>query len=173
MRLNPRFTAGSLRQHPAVMKAFLGLAAGAVWALSEQIHAPLPAYEAQRLERANRQRGVGGGRACDQPRVIRGALGLTARRLHGAPEAGARRYGATPAAVARARRRLLPGSQAALPCPAVGQPRAAGVDLRPEQGLQVAQVAAGRALSEATAQRVSRPTEGERRPAQYAGQKRV
>jgi len=167
------FTEGSLRQHPAVIKAFMGLPAVAFWALIEQIQAHLPAYEAQRLERANRQRAVGGGRDFDQPLVIRVALVLTYLRLHVPQEAVARLYGATQADVSRELRRLLPVIQAALPCPAVWQQLAEGVDLRPEQCLKLEQLAAGRALIDATEQRVSRPTDGERRTEHYSGKKRV
>ena len=71
------FTESSLRQHPAVIKAFTGLPAEAVWELIEKIKEPLPAYEAQRLRRADRQRALGGGRAFAQPLVIRVALVLT------------------------------------------------------------------------------------------------
>ncbi len=48
------FTEKSLRQHPAVIKAFMGLPAAAFWELIERIKEQLPAYEAQRLARADR-----------------------------------------------------------------------------------------------------------------------
>ena len=76
------FTERSLRQHPAVIKAFMGLPAAAFWELSEKIKEQLPAYEAQRLERTDRRRTRGGGRDFDQPLVIRVALVLTYLRLH-------------------------------------------------------------------------------------------
>jgi hypothetical protein len=50
-----------LRQHPAVIKALMGVPAAAFWELLENIKAHLPAYAAQRLGRANRQRALGGG----------------------------------------------------------------------------------------------------------------
>ena len=59
------FTERTLRQHPAVIKAFMGLPAAVFWELIEKLTEHLPAYEAQRLERANRQRAVGGGRDFD------------------------------------------------------------------------------------------------------------
>ena len=65
------FTASSLRQHPAVIKAFTGIPAVAFWDLIEKITEHLPAYETQRLERAPRQRALGGGRDFDQPLVTR------------------------------------------------------------------------------------------------------
>ena len=39
------FTESSLRQHPAVIKAFMGLPAEAFWALLAQVKEKLPAYE--------------------------------------------------------------------------------------------------------------------------------
>lgn len=167
------FTERSLRQHPAVIKAFMGLPAAAFWELIEKMKAHLPAYEAHRLERAPRQRAVGGGRDFDQPLVIRVALVLTYLRLHIPQEAVASLYGATQADVSRELRRLLPVIQAALPCPAVWQQLAEGVDLRPEQCLELEQLADGRALIDATEQRVSRPTDGERRKEHYSGKKKL
>ena len=130
------FTEKSLRQHPAVIKAFMGLPAAAFWALSEKITEHLPAAEAHRLERVDRQRMRGGGRDFDQPLGIRVALVLTSLRLHIPQEAVAQLYGATQADVSRALRRLLPVLQAALPCPEVWQQLAAGAARNPEQGLE-------------------------------------
>src|SRR5712692_421080 len=67
MRWSPRFTDSSLRQPPAVSKAVRGVPAAAVWALLAPSTEHLPAYEAQGLERADRQRARGGGRDCEQP----------------------------------------------------------------------------------------------------------
>jgi len=167
------FTERKLRQHPAVIKAFMGLPAAAFWELIEKITEQLPAYEAQRLERANRQRTVGGGRAFDQPLVIRVALVLTYLRLHITQEAVAKLYGVTQADVSRELRRLLPVIQAALPCPAVWQPLAAGADLSPEQCLELEQLADRRALIDATEQRILRPTEGATRKEHYSGKKKL
>ena len=108
------FTERSLRQHPAVIKACMGLPVAACWELSEKIKAQLPAAEAQRLERTERQRTMGGGRDFDQPLVIRVALVLTYLRLHVPQEAVARLYGATQTEVSRELRRRLPVIQAAL-----------------------------------------------------------
>ncbi len=160
------FTEKSLRQHPAVIKAFMGLPAAAFWELIERIKAQLPAYEAQRLARADRQRTIGGGRDFDPPLVSRVALVLTYLRLRIPQEAVARLYGATQADVSRELRRLLPVLQAALPCPAVWQRLAEGADLSPEQCLEVEQLTERRALIDATEQRVSRPTEGATRKEQ-------
>ena len=112
-------TENSLRQHPAVIRAFRGLPAATCWELIEKITEHLPAYETQGLERADRQRRGGGGRDCAQPRVIRVALVLPSLRVPIAQEAGAQLYGATQAEVSREWRRLLPVIQHAVPCPAV------------------------------------------------------
>ena len=167
------FTEKSLRQHPAVIKAFMGLPAAAFWELIEKITEHLPAAEAQRLERADRQRRMGGGRDFDHPLGIRVALVLPYLRRHLTQEAVAQLYGATQSDVSRELRRLLPVIQAALPCPAVWQKLAEGADLNPKQGLELEQVADCRALIDATAQRISRPTERATRTEHYAGKKKL
>ena len=167
------FTESRLRQHPAVSKAFTGLPAAAFWALIEKITEHLPASAAQRLGRADRPRALGGGRAFAQPLVIRVAWVLTSLRLPIPQEAGAQLYGSTPAEVARELRRSRPVRQHALPCPAVWERSAAGAEVHPAQCLELEQVSAGRARSEATAQRVSRPTDSAPRKAQYAGKKKL
>ncbi len=172
MRRNPVFTESSLRQHPAVIKAFTGLPAEAFWDLIEKIAEQLPAYEEQRLGRAQRQRRIGGGRDFDHPLVIRVALVLTYLRLHIPQEAVAQLYGATQSDVSRELRRLLPVLQATLPCPAVWQQLAEGADLSPEQGLELEQLMDRRALIDATEQRISRPTESTTRKEHYSGKKK-
>ena len=167
------FTESSLRQHPAVIKAFTGLPAEAFWELIENIKEQLPAYEAQRLGRADRQRARGAGRAFDQPLVIRVALVLTDLRLHIPQEAVAQLYGATQADVSRELRRVLPVLQHALPCPAVWERVAAGAEVPPEQCLELEQLSDGRALIDATEQRVSRPTDSAQRRAHYSGKKKL
>jgi hypothetical protein len=167
------FTESSLRQHPAVIKAFTGLPAEAFWDLIEKIKEHLPAYEAQRLGRADRQRALGGGRTFDQPLVIRVALVLTYLRLHIPQEVVAHLYGATQADVSRELRRLLPVLQQALPCPAVWERIAEGAEVPPEQCLDLEQLSAGQALIDATEQRVARPTDSEQRKAHYSGKKKL
>ena len=71
------FTERPWRQHPAVIKAVRGLPAVVFWELIAQLPAPLPAYAAQGLERATRQRGVGGGRDFEQPLGSRVAVVVT------------------------------------------------------------------------------------------------
>src|SRR5437870_11770726 len=172
MRRNAVFTESSLRQHPAVIKAFNRLPAQALCVLIEQIEEQLPAYEERRLGRAHRQRMIGGVRDYDQPLVIRVALVLTYLRLHIPQEAVAQLYGATQSDVSRELRRLLPVLQAALPCPAVWQQLAEGADLSPEQCLELEQLMDRRALIDATEQRISRPTESTKRKEHYSGKKK-
>ena len=167
------FTERKLRQHPTVSKAFMGLPAAAFWELLKKIKEQLPAYEAQRLEHANRQRTVGGGRDFDQPLVIRVAVVLTYLRWHVPQEAVAQLYGATQADVSREVRRLLPVIQQALPCPAVWERIAEGAEVPPAPCLALEQLSDRRALSDATEQRVSRPTDSEQRKAQYSGKKKL
>jgi DNA-binding transcriptional MerR regulator len=167
------FTESRLRQHPAVIKAFMGLPAEAFWALIAQVKKELPAYEQQRLQRAARRRAIGGGREFDQPLVIRVALVLTYLRLHIPQDAVAKLYGATQADVSRDLRRLLPVLQAALPCPAVWEQLAAGADLRAEQCLELEQLTDHRVLIDATEQRVSRPTDSLAQKEHYSGKKKL
>src|SRR5712691_8702930 len=167
------FTERKLRQHPAVIKAFMGLPAAVFWELIEKIKERLPVYEPQRLERADRQRMIGGGRDFDQPLVIRVALVLTYLRLHIPQEAVAQLYGATQADVSRELRRLLPVIQHAVPCPAVWERVAEGADLSPEQCLELEQLTDRRALIDATEQRISRPAESTTRQEYYSGKKKL
>ena len=167
------FTERRLRQHPPVIKALMGLPAAAFWALIENITEQLPAHEEHRLGRADRQRAPGGGRDFDQPLGIRVALVLTYLRLHIPQEAVAQLYGATQSDVSRELRRLLPVIQAVLPCPAVWQQLSAGTELSAEQCLELEQLADRHALIDATEQRVSRPTDGERRKEHYSGKKKL
>jgi hypothetical protein len=167
------FTERGLRQHPAVIKACTGLPAEAFWALIEKITEQLPAYEEQRLGRADRQRALGGGRDCAQPLVIRVAVVLTSLRLHIPQAAGAQLYGATQAEGSRELRRLLPVIPQALPCPAVWERIAEGAEVAPAQCLELAQLSEGRALLAAPEQRVARPTDSEQRKAHDSGKKKL
>src|SRR2546428_5380241 len=87
MRLNPMVTERSLRQHPAVIKAFTGLPAEAFWDLIEKTKEQLPAYEAQRLGRADPPRAPRGGAGFHQPPVLPVAPGLASLRLHNPQQA--------------------------------------------------------------------------------------
>ncbi len=108
-----------LRENPELVKAFTGLPEPVFWTLVHAVEAQLPAYEHARHERADRQRGVGGGRPVDQPIVIRVAQVLTYLRLHLLQHGTALLYGGTQPDVSRDLRRLLPLIEPLLPCPAV------------------------------------------------------
>jgi hypothetical protein len=75
------FTEQRLRNHPALVKALTGIPADEFWKMLEQMEIQLPAYEAQRHDRADRQRAMGAGRECDQPLVGRTMAVLTYLRL--------------------------------------------------------------------------------------------
>src|SRR3989442_15996350 len=89
MRLNPMVTERSLRQHPAVIKAFTGLPAEAFWDLIEKTKEQLPAYEAQRLGRADPHRALGGGGGLRQPPGPPGGVVVTSLGLPTPQETGA------------------------------------------------------------------------------------
>ena len=166
------FTEQSLRNHPAVVKAFTGLAAEAFWKLVGAVEMSLPTYERQRLDRPDRQRAHGGGRPPDQPLAIRVALVLTYLRLHIPQEAVAQLYGATQTDVSRELRRLLPVLREVLPAPEVWEVIEAGEPLPEVDRLELADLADGRALIDATEQRVYRSQDSAERKRHYSGKKR-
>jgi hypothetical protein len=133
---------------------------------------------------------VGGGRAFDQPLVIRVALVLTYLRLHIIQEAVAGLYGATQSDVSRELRRLLPLLVELLPSPAVWEVVEAAAlpaeavlpaetALPTETALPaetallpLVALAAGRALVDATEQQVYRPPDSAEQKAFYSGKKK-
>ena len=186
------FIAQDLRKKPSLVKAFLGLTAAVFEQLIADVQARLPEYERQRLERADRQRAVGGGRKCDQPLVIRVALVLTYLRLHISQEAVALLYGATQSDVSRELRRLLPVIREVLPCPEVWEVVEEGLPLEgaaePVAEGAAEPVAEGAAepavegaaepwradlvLVDATEQQVYRSQDGVERKEHYSGKKK-
>ena len=165
------FTEQSLRDHPAVVKAFTGLPAEVFWQLVREVETRLPTWERQRLDRPDRQRAMGGGRHCDQPVALRVALVLTYLRLHIPQEAVAQLYGATQTDVSRELRRLLPVLREALPDPEVWQVVEAEGPLLEADRLEQADLADGRALIDATEQRVYRSQDSAERKRHYSGKK--
>ena len=166
------FTEHSLHNHPALVKAFMGLPAEVFWVMVQKVSEQLPAYDQQRLEREDRRRASGAGRECDQPVAIRVALVLTYLRLHVPQEVVALLYGVTQPDVSRDLRRVLPVLQAVLPCPEVWQVLEDDQTVNPEARLTLEQLAAGRVLVDATEQRVSRPQTSEKRKTYYSGKKK-
>jgi len=167
------FTEQSLRDHPALVKAFTGLAAETFWTLIEQIEVKMPEYERQRHERPDRQRAIGAGRPYDQPLVIRVALSLTYLRLHIPQEAVGWLYGATQSDVSRELRRLLPLMVQMLPAPEVWKVVDEAESLTEEEVLELVQLSDGRVLVDATEQPIYRSQDNEIRKQYYSGKKKA
>lgn len=165
------FTEQSLRDYPAVVKAFTGLPAEVFWQLVCEVELRLPMYEQQQRERLDRRRAMGGGRRCDQPVALRVALVLTYLRLHIPQEAVARLYGATQTDVSRELRRLLPVLREAWPSPEVWEVVETEGPLPEAERLELADLADGRALIDATEQRVYRSQDSAERKRHYSGKK--
>ena len=176
------FTEQSLRDHPPLVKAFSGLKSEQFWELLDQMQERYPSYLRQRREHSQRQRDVGGGRSHDLSLAVRTILVLSYMRLHIPQGTVAALFGATQSDVSRELRRLLPLVQLCLPCPLVWsvleqqQPTddelEGDCDLPADAHLERDALADGRVLIDATEQRVSRPSNGERQKALYSGKKK-
>jgi len=166
------FTEQILHEHPTIIKAFMGIPAEVFWMIVAIVTLKLPDIDRQRLECADRVRAVGAGRACDQPIVLRVAAVLTYLRLHAPQMAIALLYRMTQTDISRDLRRILPALQKALPCPQVWKVLASGQALSETDQMQLAELAQGRALVDATEQRVSRAKDHEKRKAYYSGKKK-
>jgi len=160
-----------LRENPVLIKAFMGLPDEIFWQLVADMAAKLPKYELERLDREDRQRAVGGGRAFDLPLVIRVALVLTYLRLHIPQLAVACMYkDATQSDVSRELRRLLPLMKQVLPCPVVWEMVEEEQALTEAELLALEHLADGRVLIDATEQQVYRPGQSnEARKKYYSG----
>ena len=167
------FTEKSLRDNPALVKAFTGLPADTFWQLINDLEAKTPEYERQRRERPDRQRAVGAGRPYDQPLVIRTALVLTYMRLHIPQETVALLFGATQSDVSRELRWLLPLIAQIVPVPEVWKVVDEEESLTEAEVLELAQLADGRALVDATEQPVYRSQDNEERKKYYSGKKKA
>jgi len=161
-----------LRNSPELVKAFAGLPADKFWGLLKRVKVRLPGYERERHERPDRQRAVGGGRNFNQPPVIRVMLILTYLRLHISQETVALLFGATQTDVSRELRRLLPLIRQLLPAPQVWKVMEEGEMPTEAAALELAQLADGRALVDATEQQVYRSQDNEVRKAYYSGKKK-
>ncbi len=166
------FTEQSLHDQPALVKAFMGLAADEFWTLIQQMTDQFTTYTTQPRQRPERQRAPGAGRPPDLPLPIRTALVLTYLRLH-IPQAtvAALFAGATQSDVSRDLRRLLPLIQQCLPCPVVGEEVA---DQPPDPvltQLTLTDLTEGRVLIDATEQPVARPRNHMQQKAYYSGKK--
>jgi hypothetical protein len=166
------FTEQSLRDHPSLVKAFMGIAADQFWELIQHMTEQFAAYTHSQRQRAERQRAVGGGRSHDLPLSIRTALVLTYLRLH-IPQAtvAALFAGATQSDVSRDLRRLLPLIQQQLPCPVVWQEVAVDQAVAETTHLTLEDLADGRVLVDASEQKLSRPKDYLSQKAYYSGKK--
>ncbi len=164
------FTEQSLREHPSLVKAFMGISAEQFWELIEQMTEQFTAYIHQQRQRAQRQRAVGGGRSHDLSLIIRTALVLTYLRLH-IPQAtvAALFVDATQSDVSRDLRNLLPLIQHCLPCPVVWEEVVADQAVPQTTRLSLADLTDGRVLIDATEQRIARPHDSSVQKAYYSG----
>ena len=164
------FTEQSLRDHPSLVKAFMGISAEQFWELIETMTshlatAPIPP------QRSDRVRAVGGGRAYTHSLVVRTALVLTYLRLHIPQASVAALFGADQSDVSRELRRLLPLIQLCLPCPLLWEIVADDLAVPAATRLSLDDLAEGRVLIDATEQRVSRPQDRLEQKAYYSGKK--
>jgi len=167
------FTETMLRENPAVVKAFTGIPTDQFWAWHDQMVSELPKYEEQRLHRTDRQRALGGGRDFDQPLALRVIGVLTYLRLHVPQTVVGLMFGLTQSDISRDLRRLLPLRQTVLPCPEVWQVREDDQPVHNLRQITPEQLTDGRALVDATEQRVSRPSDNETRKQYYSGKKKA
>lgn len=165
-------TEATLREDPSWIPLLMGLPAETFWQLVEAVNTAYPSYEQQRHQRPDRKRGVGGGRKCDLPLVIRIALVLTYLRLHVIQELVAKFFGATQSDVSRDLRRLLPLLKQVLPCPEVWNLVEAEQALTEEEILKLTALAGGQVLIDATEQPVYRSADSATRKAHFSGKKR-
>jgi hypothetical protein len=166
------FSEASLRQYPELVKAMTGIASDAFWDMMTKIEAQAGPYEQQRHERADRKRAVGAGRKYEQVLVIRVAAVLTYLRLHVPQTVVAWLYNCNQADICRDLRRLVPLIGQVLPMPAVWEIQSDEADAKPDR-IALEALAEGRALIDATEQRVSRPQELNRQEELYSGKKKL
>jgi len=168
------FTEQSLRDHPSLVKALMGIAAEQFWTLVQQMHEQFPSYTRQRRQRADRRRAIGGGRHHDLSLALRTAVVLTYLRLH-IPQltVAALFVGATQSDLSRDLRRLLPLIEQLLPCPVVWEEVSAEHAIPVTTQLTLEELADGRVLVDATEQRVARPKDSTAQKAYYSGKKQA
>src|SRR4051812_28040785 len=91
------FTEQSLRDHPSLVKAFMGLSAEQFWTMLQHMSDDYPTYMQERRTRPTRRRAPGAGRQSDLSLPLRTALVLTYLRLHIPQATVAALFGATQA----------------------------------------------------------------------------
>jgi hypothetical protein len=167
------FTEHSLRDHPFLVKAFMGIAADRFWELIEQMTERFASFLQHQRDRPDRQRAIGAGRTNDKSLAIRTALVLTYLRLHIPQATVGALFGATQTDVSRELRRLLPLIQQCLPAPLVWEIVVDQQSVPADTYLALDQHPDGRVLIDATEQRVSRPQDSEQQKAYYSGKKKA
>jgi len=167
------FTEPILREHPEIIKAFMGIPSEVFWKIVDTVTLKLPEFDQERLERSERKRKSGAGRNCDQPIVLRTAATLTYLRLHVPQIVIAKMYGMTQTDVSRDLRRIMPAIQSVLPCPQVWKILEGEQEIEALEPLSMEKLINGRALADATEQRVSRPGKNnDVRKKYYSGKKK-
>jgi hypothetical protein len=166
------FTEQSLRDHPSLVKAFMGIAAEQFWEMVQQMTDMFAEHLQQQRQRTARRRAVGGGRSYDLSLALHTTLVLTYLRLHIPQATVAALFGATQSDVSRELRRLLPLIQHVLACPHLWDVQDTPAPPPVEQHLQLADLAEGRVLVDATEQRVSRPEQSSAQIVYYSGKKK-
>jgi hypothetical protein len=165
------FTEQSLRDHPSLVKAFMGISAEQFWELIETMTSHLASSPPLRPQRPERVRAVGGGRSYTHSLALRTALVLTYLRLHIPQASVAALFGADQSDVSRELRRLLPLIQLCLPCPLLWEVLADDQAVPAASCLSLDDLAQGRVLIDATEQRVSRPHQSVDQKGYYSGKK--
>ncbi len=154
------FTEQSLRDYPSLVKAFTGVPAEQFWDVVQQMAEHFASVP------------VSAGRPYDLPLAIRVVMLLTYLRLHIPQTVVAALFGATQADVSRDLRRLLPLIQQSLPCPQVWKVQDEGMTPPESEQLRLEHLSEGRALIDATEQRVARPTHVQDHKTYYSGKKK-
>lgn len=167
------FTEPMLRKNPALLPAFTGIPADEFWSILEQLETQFSDYETKRHSREGRKRAVGAGRKFEQSLVQRVVAVLAYLRLHVPQLVIALMFGLTQYGISRDLRRLLPLIRNVLPCPEVWNVIEEGQALEDPEPLASDQLRDGRALVDATEQRVSRSSDNETRKLYYSGKKKA
>lgn len=167
------FTERMLRNNAALIPAFTGIPADEFWAMLEQMETKFPEYEVERHSRDDRQRAVGAGRKFNQSLAQRAVAVLGYLRLHVPQMVIALMFGLTQYGISRDLRRLLPLIRDVLPCPEVWNVVKEEQALKYPVPLSSEQLMDGRALVDATEQRVSRSSDNEIRKLYYSGKKKA
>jgi hypothetical protein len=168
------FTESMLRKHPVLVRAFTGIPAKEFWEMLGKMEAQLPDYEKGRHTRDSRERAIGAGRKFDQTLAQRTVAVLSYLRLYVPQLVIALMFGLTQCDISRDLRRLLPLIISVLPCPEVWDIAKVAQDPDNLVSLSFEQLADGRALVDATEQRVLRPSkDNETRKRYCSGKKKT